>query len=134
MDGGGFSLTGGGTLTGIGVMIYNAPKGPSDNITITGNNGATVTLTPPTSGPYEGITIFQERTATNPINIAGNGTFDIKGTFYAANAQVMVGGNGDSTIGSQYVSRYLAVTGTGNFKCDYNPGDVAPVRILGLVE
>jgi len=45
-----------------------------------------------------------------------------------------VGGNGDSTIGSQYVSRYLAITGTGNFKCDYDPAQVAPERVLGLVE
>ncbi len=134
MQGGGFSVSGGGSISGSGVMFYLDPNGPSDNLTITGNNGVTINLTPPSSGPYKGITLFQKRTADNPVNVSGNGTFNIKGTFYAANAQVMVGGNGDSNIGSQYVSRYLAVTGTGNFKCDYDPNQVAPDRILGLVE
>ena len=89
---------------------------------------------PPTSGPYTGISFFQERSASHPVNITGNGTFDIKGTFYAAGAQVLVSGNGDAKIGSQYISRYLAIAGSGNFKCYYDPNQVAPERVLGLVE
>ena len=91
-------------------------------------------MTPPSSGPYTGISFFQERSASHPINVTGNGTFDIKGTFYAAGAQVLVGGTGDAKIGSQYISRYLAIAGSGNFKCFYDPTQVAPERVLGLVE
>jgi Flp pilus assembly protein TadG len=134
MDGGGFSITGGGTLTGTGIMLYNAPNGPSDNITFSGTNGATVNISPPTSGPYTGISIFQERAASNPVSVSGNAAFDITGTFYAAGAQVLVGGNGNSVIGSQYISKYLAIVGNGDFKCDYDPTQVAPTRVLGLVE
>lgn len=134
MDGGGFSLTGGGSLIGTGVMIYNAPNGPSDNITLSGSNGAIVNITPPTSGAYTGISLFQQRSADNPVSVQGNANFNITGTFYAAGAQVAAGGNGNSVIGSQYISRFLAVNGTGDFKCDFNPATVAPTRILGLVE
>ena len=134
MDGGGFYFGGSGNLNATGVMIFNAPSGPSDVISITGSNNGSITMTPPTSGPYTGISFFQERSASHPVNITGNGTFSIKGTFYAAGAQVLVGGNGDAKIGSQYISRYLAIAGSGNFDCFYDPNQVAPERVLGLVE
>src|SRR5262249_34884437 len=57
MDGGGFSFSGGGNLTANGVMIFNAPKSNSDVITIGGSG--TIILTPPTTGMYAGITLFQ---------------------------------------------------------------------------
>jgi hypothetical protein len=134
MDGGGFTFGAGGNLVGEGVMIYSAPKNPGDQISITGNSGGGVKLSPPTSGPFKGVSLFQERTSGNPVSVSGNGNFDITGTFYAANAQVKVSGNGETAIGSQYVSRYLAVTGTGDFKVHYDAGLVAPTRTIGLVE
>lgn len=134
MDGGGFSFGGLGNLMAQGVMIYNDPKSSSDNINISGSGGGSVTMTPPTSGLYQGLTLFQNRTATNQLSVAGNGGFSIKGTFYAANALMAVGGNGASQIGSQYISRYLSIVGSGGMTIDYNPAEVIPARILNLVE
>lgn len=134
MDGGGFSFSGQGNLVANGVMIFNAPSGPSDNITLSGSNGGSVTMTPPTSGTYKGLTLFQERTATNDMNISGNGSFFVTGTFYTANSLMNVTGNGDAHIGSQYISRLLDLNGTGNMMIDYNPDQVIPVRVLNLVE
>jgi hypothetical protein len=134
MDGGGFQFGGLGSLTADGVMIYNDPKSASDNINISGSGGGSVTMTPPTHGLYKGMTLFQNRTSTNQMTVSGNGAFHVTGTFYAANALLTVAGGGDAAIGSQYISRYLNVVGNGNLLIDYNPGDVAPDRILGLVE
>lgn len=134
MDGGGFSFSGQGNLVASGVMIYNSPKSSSDNISLSGSNGGSVTITPPTSGTYKGMTLFQERDADNALNISGNAAMTVKGTFYAADALMNVTGNGAAQIGSQYVSRTLDVNGGGNMLIDYNPEDVIPRRVLSLVE
>jgi Flp pilus assembly protein TadG len=134
MDGGGFSFGGQGNLIANGVMIYNAPKGPSHSISISGSGGGSVTMTPPTSGLYQGLTLFQNRSAENELSVTGNGGFSIKGTFYAAGALMKVGGGGNSQIGSQYISNNLSIVGNGGMKIDYNPAEVIPARILNLVE
>jgi hypothetical protein len=141
MDTGGFSFSGGGStggsLVGTGVMIYNAPstKGNSDTISINGNSSSTVSLSPPTSGPYQGISLFQDRTSTQPLSIAGNGTFTITGTFYAAAAALSITGNGtQSTVGSQYISDTLSVSGSGAININWSQAQTAKTRYLGLVE
>jgi hypothetical protein len=134
MDGGGFSVGGQGNLVANGVMIYNDPKAHSDAISISGSDSATVVMTPPTSGVYKGMTLFQNRTSTADLSVTGNGGFSMAGTFYAANALMKVGGGGNSKIGSQYISRYLSIVGNGAMTIDYNPDQVIPKRVLGLVE
>ena len=134
MDGGGFSVGGQANLVANGVMIYNDPKSNSDAISISGTDSATVTMTPPTSGPYQGMTLFQNRASTADMAVTGNGAFSIAGTFYGANALMKVGGSGDSQIGSQYVSRYLSIVGNGGMTIDYDPNQVMPRRVLNLVE
>jgi Flp pilus assembly protein TadG len=134
MDGGGFSMTGQGNLLAEGVMIFNAPKQSSDVINISGSNGGSVTMTPPTTGLYEGLTLFQSRSATEDMTISGNGDFYVTGTFYVAGGLLNVTGNGAGQIGSQYISRLLDINGGGALHIDYNPDQVTPRRILGLVE
>lgn len=134
MDGGGFSFGGQGNLVANGVMIFNAPSGPSDNISLSGSNGGSVVMTPPTSGTYKGLTLFQQRSATNDMNISGNGTFSVSGTFYTANSLLNVTGNGEAQIGSQYISRLADLNGTGSLRIDYKPDQVIPRRVLNLVE
>src|SRR4051794_33499624 len=68
LKGGGFSVTGKGGVTGGGVMIYNAPASSGDGITIAGAGG--VSLTPPTSGTFVGVSIFQDRNSTAPIEMS----------------------------------------------------------------
>jgi hypothetical protein len=132
MEDGGFSFSGQGSLLGEGVMIYNAATDNGDQISITGQG--VVKLTPPTSGPYKGLTIFQDRNANVTVKVAGNGLFDIEGGFYAANAPVLVEGNGDKSIGSQYICRTLDVGGNGAFTVTWNPDQTSRTRILQLVE
>jgi Flp pilus assembly protein TadG len=134
IDGGGFTFSGQGNLVAPGVMIYNDPKQSSDNINLSGSSGGSVTMSPPTSGVYKGLTLFQNRTATNTMDISGNGGFYVTGTFYTAGSLMNVTGNGNAHVGSQYISRFLDLNGTGALLIDYNPDQVIPRRVLGLVE
>jgi hypothetical protein len=137
---GGFKSTGASILmdpnTTGGVMIYNNPAGSSlsECIQITGNSSGTVNLSALTSGPYAGMLMFQNRTATQQLSISGGGNFNMLGTFYAANAPLNVTGNGNAVIGSQYISRKLDLGGGGTTLIQYSAAGSAPMREIGLVE
>jgi len=127
-------MTGQGNLVANGVMIYNAPDQPSDVINISGSNGGKVTMTPPTTGLYKGLTLFQKRSSNQDMSISGNGGFFVTGTFYTAGGLLNVTGNGAGQIGSQYISNLLDINGGGGLAIDYDPNQAIPRRILGLVE
>jgi hypothetical protein len=160
LDGGGFHSTGAtvqmGSGTG-GVMIYNKPhdSSASNKLQISGNPAGSVTLTGLTSGPYQGMVLWQERTSGEEMLIEGNGNFNIEGTLYAAGARLNINGNGktsggdvtgyyyDSTgakvegstrIASQYISRNLSLGGNGNVNLNYTENSTARTRIITLVE
>jgi hypothetical protein len=94
--GGGFSVSGNGTVSGSGVLIYNAGSaypnagGTFGAISFSGNS--TVNLSAPTSGPYGGIHIFQSRDNYRTLALSGNASAS-GGTIYAANAALVLGGN-----------------------------------------
>ncbi len=134
MQDGGFNFNGQGSLTGIGVMIYNAPSSSTASLGIDLTGGGTVTLSPPTSGPYAGIVFFQDRTKDVPVDIKGNGTMNITGTFYAANAPVRINGNGAISVGSQFISRTLTLGGNGTVNINYDPNLAPKRRIYQMVQ
>jgi hypothetical protein len=126
----GFSVTNAGGVTGSNVLVYSAGTG---NISLTGSGS--VSLTPPTTGTYQGISVFQERSSNRQINITAQGNMNIAGTFYAAGAKVSITAQGNLTnnIGSQWIAWQLAVTGTGSMTVNYN-GQATPVRNIQLVQ
>jgi Flp pilus assembly protein TadG len=133
MNGGGFSLSGGANLVANGVMIFNAPQKNSDVISISGSGS--VTLSPPTTGIYTGISLFQQRSSTYTVSVTGNGGSSITGTFYVAGGTLSVTGNGtNNVLGAQYISYNLTVNGGGGFTVAWNPNQVARTRIIKLVE
>jgi Flp pilus assembly protein TadG len=133
MDGGGFSFSGSGSLSAVGVMIVNNPGSNADRISINGSGA--ITLSPPTTGMYRGISLWQQRSSSNEIDITGNGTSQLSGTFYAAHGKLNVTGNGgQDVLGSQYISYDMKVNGNGKFEVDWDPDLVARVRIIRLVE
>jgi hypothetical protein len=139
LGGGGLKSTGANLIMGSGetggIMLYNAGTGTNDQINISGNSSGTVNLSPLTNGPYTGLTLFQARNATEPVNVQGNGNFSILGTFYVAGALLSIAGNGGaSNIGSQYVSDDLAITGGGNVNIQWAGPPTAKARIIKLVE
>jgi ELWxxDGT repeat protein len=116
LKGGGFSVSGDAKVTGTGVMIYNAPLAATDTITV--SHGGEADLTAPTSGTYAGVVVFQDRTFHAPITLTDHGEMELKGTFYAAAAPVIVGGTGEleAAAGSHYIASGLHVTGDGRIE------------------
>jgi Flp pilus assembly protein TadG len=119
LDGGGLTISGQAKLTGIGVMIYNTSitKGAGP-ININANTGALV-LAPPTSGAYQGISIFQDRSLNQNINMQGNATVSITGVIYAPLAQISVTGNataGVDVMGGALVARQVQTGGNGSMQ------------------
>jgi hypothetical protein len=143
LQGGGFTVSGQAVVktaageTG-GVMLYNAWSGSSDAINVSGQ--ASITLVPPSSGTYRGISVFQKRgtaTALGPtITISGGGTLNIGGTFYAAYSPIALAGNGGSNnvAGGQYIADTLSILGNGSVNVSANGQAVSQMRQYGLVE
>jgi hypothetical protein len=134
MDQGGFQFTGQGSLIGDNVMIYNNPgNGQGRDVTISASGY--VHLTPPDSGIYQGMLLFQDRTSNVAASISGGANMDITGTFYFASALLTVTGSGGfANFGSQYVSYDLNVQGTGTIYIDWDPNKVGRVRLITIVE
>jgi hypothetical protein len=110
------------------VMIYN-DGGSGSAINISGNSN--VTLTPETTGPYAGITLFQVPTSPAPaspfqISITGNGAINISGTIYGADTNLKIAGNG-SQIGSQLIVSTLTLGGNG--AVSVGSGSIASLRV-----
>ena len=107
MKSGSFIVDNGVTVTGAGVMIYVDNGGGQ----ISFQGGGRVTLTPPLTGTYAGIAMYQDRTPTQPISIANGSQISITGTIYAAKAQFqMAGGATNNQFGSQIVVDTLNLT------------------------
>ncbi|MCY2990606.1 MAG: pilus assembly protein TadG-related protein [Planctomycetota bacterium] len=117
-------------VVGNGVMLYIALGAQLD----LGGNG-NLTLSPPTSGIYRGLTVFQDRSSTAEVKLHGNGTQQISGTLYAAHARFnMVGNGATSQLGSQLICWNLNLSGNGNINVNWFAQDTARIRIIRLVE
>ncbi len=114
IEGGGFSVSGNASVTGSGVTIFNAgSKYPSTggtygSITLSGNGS--YNLTPPTTGTYAGIVIFQPRDNTKALTISGNAS-GMTGTIYAPAAQLAESGN--AQLNAAIVVDTLTISGNG---------------------
>jgi hypothetical protein len=113
MKGGGFTVTGQGSVTGSGVLIANAPSGPSDTIMFAGQGA--VTLSAPTGltgslAPYNGIAIFQDPATDNPVTITGQASLTMTGVLYAPNALLKIDGHGNVVV-SAFSAGHLSLGG-----------------------
>ncbi|RUT98404.1 pilus assembly protein [Mesorhizobium sp. USDA-HM6] len=107
---------GNGSLTGHGVTIFLME---GSQITINANE--TVDLSPMTSGPYAGITIFQAHGNTQALTINGGSGSVVSGFIYAPDAAITYAGNSDmSAEGSclRLVGKTVAMTGNSAVKSD----------------
>jgi putative Flp pilus-assembly TadE/G-like protein len=76
IDGGQFAASGTTNITGSGVTIFLTGSGSTyAQMQVTG--GATMNLTPPTSGDTAGISIFQDRNAPSGNGTSNDGTVDL---------------------------------------------------------
>jgi Flp pilus assembly protein TadG len=124
----GFTVNGGGTVTGDGVTIVLTGSG-SNYATVQINGNSTVTLNENTNGAIGGLAFFQDRnapvtpalpTATTQNTFNGGATMNINGGIYFANQLVTYTG-GAATNGAkctQLVSYTIKITGNTNFAGD----------------
>ncbi len=123
----------GGSLSGTGVMFFDDTGGDS----ILNQAKGPVDITPPTSGPYQGISFWIVRSQTKEVHIESTFNLNMPGTWYAQ--------------GGEFDIRPLAastVFNIGNYICDQaewgqggsigtiniNPGSAAPSQRPMLVE
>jgi Putative Flp pilus-assembly TadE/G-like len=137
LDGGGLTLTGSGAVTGSGVMFYNTfdsthPFAPVD---ITSGSSSPTTLSAPSSGPYQGLLIFESRSApASTDSITGSTNLNLVGNLYFKNSTLDLTGSGSSTDVA-VVANQLVMTGSGNFNetnLSSASGPSAPV--ISLIE
>jgi hypothetical protein len=96
IDGGTFSVQSGTVSASGGVLIYL-----TGGATVDIANGATVTLSAQTSGAYQGVLFYQDRTMTSPgaSTFAGGSTMSLTGSLYFPHATVdMNNGTNSSTM------------------------------------
>jgi Flp pilus assembly protein TadG len=99
IDGGDFTVNGGGTVTGTGVTLVFTAKNRSDWPTATINGGATINLTPPTSGPTAGIVMFGDRNMPvgTSYKLDGGANQYLAGAIYFPQGAVEFAGGGVAT-------------------------------------
>lgn len=134
------SFSGNGTLTANGVTLYFAcsayptPCAPGQagaSFSITGNGGTGIT--PPTSGPFQGLAIFADRNNAASSSLNGNGGTILTGTVYAKGEALAMTGNGSSTstLNSMVIASTATTSGNGSLAINFTVAQNAP---LGFIE
>jgi hypothetical protein len=130
IDGGGITTNGTASITGTGVMIYNGGS-TVGSINMTGTSS--ISLTPPSSGTYAGISIFQDRTSTASLSLTGTGGTYVTGGIYAPAAPLsLVGTSSSNVTGSFLIGDSATLTGTSAINVGTNAG--GGVRDTRIVE
>ncbi|WP_192179584.1 TadE/TadG family type IV pilus assembly protein [Mesorhizobium amorphae] len=107
---------GNGSLTGQGVTLFLM-----EDAQIYINANEKVNLSPPTSGPYAGITIFQDHGNTSALTLNGTANSIISGFVYAPDAPISYAGNSDmSGQGDclRLVGKTVQMTGNSSVRTD----------------
>ena len=94
-----------------------------------------VQITPPSSGPYQGISIFQSRTNYEEARFTGT-SLNIQGTIYIPEAHVTMGGtSGTSGVyGNALIVKTLETFGTNEVRVVYDRNNFIPGLGSFLVE
>jgi Flp pilus assembly protein TadG len=125
--------SGGGSLHCNGcTIILTSSTAATDPASIGGvdMSGGEIDLIAPSTGTYKGISIYQDRRASNTSSstniINGNGSSSFQGAFYFPNQEFQFAGNtGMSTQCVQMVARRVTFTGTSAISNTCPPGSGA---------
>ncbi len=129
INGGGINLSGSSGITGDGVFIYNTGGGA---INLSGSG--TIALSPMTSGQYQGITVFQDRSSSTAATMSGGSNFNNTGTFYFPDAKLTLSGtSGVAAVGAQIIAKNLTFSGTAAIQVSYD-SSVAGTATVGLIQ
>ncbi len=105
VGGSGFAFIGSGSVQGYNVTLFLTDSaGP---LMLTGSGA--VDFTPPTSGTYAGITVFQGRGNSNASQITGTAGLDLQGTIYMPTGQITMTGSGPCYCNALIVWRVVVL-------------------------
>lgn len=140
-DGGGAITFGAGeyTVAGSGVRITGSGSVTGNELTFFIEEGSavftgtgTTELTAPTSGPYEGILVYQYHGNTNTVFITGNAAQDGWGTVYARDAEVDFSGNARTSF--QFISDTFYAHGNSDIDIVFRDNKMAEVPYIWIAE
>ena len=98
------------------VLTNKTASSPIGNVTSNGNADAKINITAPTSGPFLGVAIYQDRRAADCSNcnkINGNSSSIITGAIYFPSQELDYNGNGnDVATCTMFIGKRLKFTGT----------------------
>jgi len=122
-EGDGLQITGGNFIAGDfsqgppdGVLIY-VNGGKKAKIKLTGN-GITK-IAPMTSGPYAGVSLWQDVNCTNDAVINGTDQMSLGGTLYLPGAHLTLTGTAES-YGNQVIANTVEIGGSSFIRIDYD--------------
>jgi hypothetical protein len=79
--------------------------------------GGVLDLSPPTSGPYQGVTFWQDLGVTSDFSITGDNSL-VQGIFYAPGATLDLGGGADLGV-VQLIADMVRLSGNAPIDLDY---------------
>jgi Putative Flp pilus-assembly TadE/G-like len=138
--GGGLQIGTDATVTGTGVTFYNTgtASGNTSYQPISVNGGSGLTLSAPTSDPYEGILFFEDRnpagaTSGTTNNFTSQTGSNVTGAFYFKTTALSYEGGSASTAYTIIVARTVKFVGSSTANDNYGL-DGSPIKTATLAE
>ena len=137
MAGGGFTKSGGANFTGDGVTIYvttnpTNPTGDGAPKPFSLSGSGVLDLSPPTSGIYQGITLWQDEAISSAVLMRGSNDL-VSGIIYTPGAALDI--SGDSELGTvQLVVKTFRLSGNAPLNVTYGEFRVFEAPEVVLVE
>lgn len=128
IDGGILNIGAQANVTGQGVTIVltsTTPSNPNSFATMDINGGATLNLSAPTSGSYEGVLFYRDRRAPvgTTIRINGNASSSLEGSIYFPTTDIDFKGTaGMETKCVQFIGRRVSFSGNSTILNQCPPG------------
>lgn len=131
MDGGGFNITGSGTVTGTGVTILLTSDAGHSYKGLSINGSGTITLSAPTSGQYEAMLFVGDRSTASPLGstLTGTTTAQFNGFIYLPKEALTYTGGSSATNYTSIVCDTLKMTGLSYLNSNY--GSLASGNPIG---
>lgn len=130
----------GGTINAPGVMFYfTTGNNPSQYGRLDLGGNVILHQTPPTSGPWAGISMFADRTAPYPNNpnavnsLIGNSASTLSGTLYFPSTPLSIGGT-SSQFANQIIASTIEVSGNGSLTVNYDGRNTVEINNVFLVK
>src|SRR5271157_3158531 len=128
INGGGVHF-GSGSVSGTGVTFYITGTSFTNNQVVSIANGESVSLTAPTSGTYQGILFFQDRSISNTALsslFAGGASMSLTGSLYFPTTALTFNNGSGSTGNTALIARTIDFEGGVGIKLNPSSAQVLP--------